>query len=325
MILYSFDDTTMITKRADSIKELLPDISDSRTNWLNFSSYDELPVLKEALGALGLDPGLADKMEFDDSPYNVDSYGSYVFARLKVDLYNIHAGEIVNETLNFIITPHILITCTKSHTDIFGLVRQRLKDGNCTSIGKDQHYLFFYILKFAIIDRYSQVFEDILEEIEVLEASIGPSKDSDFGASMLELRKKTKPLLGKVLYLRNFADQLDLEESFHNTSQETAKMKRVVQRSLTNIIEEYANIREWLGDLLDIHQSNISNNSNVAVNRLTAISTLFMPLSFIAGIYGMNFRFMPEIDWEYSYPITLTLMIIIAVVILWYLRKNKVI
>lgn len=249
----------------------------------------------------------------------VDDYGEIVFVVLR--MVQCAADRCSTEQISLFIGPGWLISFQEGHPgDSFDRVRGRLREGagRIRTLGVD---FLAYTLIDAVIDNYYPVLEvyaERLDELEdrVIEAS-GRRAINDLHevkADLLVLRRAIWPLREAVALLAR--------EEHPRFSDNTRLFLRDCYDHVVQVVELVETYRELTADLRDLYMSSLSNRINETMRVLTVISTLFIPLTFIAGVYGMNFRNMPEIRWEYGYPLTLAAMTLTALAMLTYFYRQ---
>ena len=160
------------------------------------------------------------------------------------------------------------------------------------------------------------------EEIENIEEDLWSGEDSNALSSIHRIRRQLLQFRKSIWPLRDSINSLIRDES-PLVKDETKLFLRDVSDHTIQIADSLDNNREMVSSLHDMHQTNISNKMNEVMKVLTIIATIFIPLTFIAGIYGMNFEYMPELSWQYSYPIAWFVMILVTIGMVIYFKKKN--
>lgn len=249
----------------------------------------------------------------------VDDYENYVFIVAKMIYYK--ERDLTLEQLSFIVGERYLITFGDEEGDVFDRVRNHLrKEGSL--IRREGVDFLLYSLINSLTEGYFNVLETMGEIIDLIEEKVVISKTNE---EQKEIRKIKKDLLFIHKFswpLREVTSWLAREESVvFNKS--TKMFFDDLSSQLIQVIDTTDTYRELLSGLIEISLSNISYRLNEVMKVLTIISTIFMPLSFIAGVYGMNFKFMPELNTRYGYLITWLVMVVIAAFMVYYFKKKK--
>jgi len=247
---------------------------------------------------------------------------TYVYLVLKILQYNNRGSDIVSEQMSIILGDNFVISFQEGiKGDVFEPLRQRIRSGKgkIRKLGAD--YLAYAIVD-GTVDNYFTVLEKLGEQIELLEEEVvtdpQPStlqKIHYFKREMLYIRRCIWPLREVIAALTKKESPL-IKES-------TEIYLRDVYDHVVQIIDSVETFREMLSSMLDVYLSSLSNRMNQVMKVLTIIATIFIPLSFLAGIYGMNFKYMPELEWHWGYPFILAVMIAVVCIMLFYFRKRK--
>ena len=179
-----------------------------------------------------------------------------------------------------------------------------------------------YALMDIIIDYYFAVLEDLNEEIETIEEELWAGDDSNALSAIHRIRRQLIQFRKNIWPLRDSINSLTRDES-PLINDETKLFLRDVSDHTLQIVDSLDNNREMVSSLHDMYQTNISNKMNEVMKVLTIIATIFIPLTFIAGIYGMNFEYMPELQWEHSYFVLWGVMITIFILMIIYFKRKK--
>jgi magnesium transporter len=204
--------------------------------------------------------------------------------------------------------------------DVFDPIRDRIRNskGRIRKMGAD--YLAYALLD-AIVDNYFTVLEKLGEEIEDMEEELVTNPDPETLQTIHNLKRETIFLRKSVWPLREVISGLERRESAL-IKETTGIYLRDLYDHTIQVIDSVETFRDLISGMLDIYLSSISNKMNSVMKVLTIIATIFIPLTFVAGIYGMNFKFMPELEWHWGYPMIWVLMISVFISMLFYFRKK---
>jgi magnesium transporter len=250
-----------------------------------------------------------------------EAFDNYFFLSLKMLHVNTE-GIIIIEHISLVVGNGYILSFQEIPGDVFDEVRQRIQHNTGYLRKRKSDYLFIRLLD-SIIDNYGYTLEHIRQNIVDLEGSLLSKKwrKTDITKDVLHLKKELNTLRGHIAPLRDILTKIKSETAhfFHKSS--IAYLNDIQDQS-NYLIHNFENFREMLKDLMDLYNSKTSNELNHIMKTLTIISALFIPLTFVAGWYGMNFDYMPELAWEYSYP-TLTAVMLITFVLMFIYMKNK--
>jgi len=293
---------------------------DGSVSWINVGGVHKLEIL-EAIGKrFSLHPLILEDIANTDQRPKLDDYETYLFLVLKLLLVT-DRQEIAVEQVSLVLGRDFVLSFQESGIDIFKPVRDRLHGG----IGRLRHSgadHLLHALVDAIVDQYFAVLELLGEKIEVLQDLVVSDPNP-------ETLRQIHALKRQLLFLRRAV--WPLREAMNNLSrsecpflQESTKVFfRDVYDHVVQIVDTIETLREMVSASLDIYLSSISYRLNAVMKILTIITTIFMPLTFIVGIYGMNFEHMPELRWEWGYPAVLALMAAVGVGMLVVFRKKR--
>lgn len=316
-----YDEDKFEQKEVTHIKDILKYKDSNTITWINFDGIHN-PELMETVGReFGLHPLVVEDILNTDQRAKIDDYDDYIYLVLRM-FYNIRGiEEIHSEQISIIIGKKFVLSFQESEGDIFDILRDRLKynKGKVRKMGSD--YLA-YCLVDLIVDNYFSIVEKIGEDVESIEDMLAEDPDPDtlqrihgIKQRMIFLRKSVWPLREAVSKFQRFENNL--------LSQETKLYMRDVYDHTIQIIDAIESYRDTTSSMIDIYLSSISYKMNEIMKVLTIISTIFIPLTFIAGVYGTNFHYFPEITWKYGYFGMWGVMAVIAAFMLYYFRKKK--
>lgn len=288
-------------------------------SWVNVVGVHQ-PELVEALGKeFDLHPLVVEDVLNTDQRPKMEDYDGYVYVVLRMLRYDSGQQQIHSEQLSLILGRNFVLSLQESPGDVFDGVRERLRSGRrVRSMHAD--YLAYSLLD-AVVDHYFVLLEKLGDQVEALEdelimkpvpATLG--RIHHFKREMLMLRKSVWPL-------REVLSRLSRDEN-PLISSDTRLFLRDVYDHTVHVLDTIETIRELLVGMLDLYLSSVSNRMNEVMKMLTVIATLFMPLTFIAGVYGMNFVFMPELHWPWAYPAVLVSMLLIALGLVVFFRRR---
>ncbi len=217
--------------------------------------------------------------------------------------------------------PNFVLSFQERIGDVFDFVRDRIRNGKgrIRKLGSD--YLAYSLLD-AIVDSYFVVLEKLGEKIETLEEEVVTNPRERTLRQIHALKHEMITLRRSIWPLRELISGLQRSES-PLIAKSTSVYLRDVYDHTIQIIDTIESFRDMVTGMLDIYLSSLSNRMNAVMKVLTIIATLFIPLTFIAGIYGMNFKNMPELQWRYGYAAVWGVMIVVAAIMLVYFRRKK--
>ncbi len=248
-----------------------------------------------------------------------ESFESYFFLTLK--MMHHEKDELVMEQVSFVCGKNFIISFQEIPGDVFETVRSRLSLGQGYVRKRGSDYLFIRLLD-SIVDHYGLILEHARERISDLEDEIFLSKKSDILVEVMEIKKMISSVRRYIFPLKESLIKLKVEADSY-FSKYTHNYLNDIQDQLNYQLSYFDNLRDMLKDLQDLHNSKLNVEMNKVMKTLTVFTVIFIPLTFLVGVYGMNFKFMPELNWYWGYPLSLIIMFVIAVSMLLYMKNKK--
>jgi len=296
---------------------------DSRdVSWIHVEGIHETQILEE-LGALfGLHPlTLEDILNTDQRP-KMEDFCEYIYIVLKT--FTNHGDEnkdLSSEQISIILGPTFVISFQEKETDIFKPIRERIRAGKGRLRKSGADYLAYSLID-TVVDNYFTILEQLGERIEIIEESLVKNPSTQTLQAIQHLKREMIFLRKSVWPLRETISSLERTECqlIHDS---TGIFLKDIYDHTIQVIDTIETFRDMLSGILDIYLSSISNRMNEIMKVLTIIATIFMPLTFMAGVYGMNFKYMPELEWHWGYFLILGTMMAVAVSMMVYFRKKR--
>jgi magnesium transporter len=300
--------------------ELLSPPADKSIIWVNVGGVHNVDLV----GTLGkqffLHPLLLEDVTNTDQRPKLDDYDSYLFLVLKM-LSLTERKELAVEQVSLVLGEGYVISFQENGTDVFHPVRERLRGGKGRLRQSGADYLL-YALVDAIVDQYFAVLEAAGEKIEALQHSVVDDPKPETLNHIHALKRQLLFLRRAVWPLRDVMNNLSRSDC-RLLQQPTKVFFRDVYDHVVQIVDTIETLREMVSASLDIYLSSVSYRLNAVMRVLTVITTISMPLSFIASIYGMNFEYMPELRSRWGYPVVLIVMTVVGVGMLALFRKKR--
>jgi magnesium transporter len=316
-----YDEESMEEKDLDSIDECFQYIGRSGKTWINIDGIHEVGIIEKIGHNLHLHPLVLEDILNTDQRPKLDDYEDYLFICAKMLTYDSENSRLNVENISLVLSSDYVISLQEVEGDIFDPIRERLRKGK-GRIRKEGHDYLAYTLLDAIVDNYFTVLEKIGEEIESLEEEVISDPDERTVEGIHHLKRELIFLRKSVWPLREVVNTLDRGES-PIVQDGTRVFLRDVYDHTIQVMDTTETFRDMVSGMLDVYLSSISNRMNQVMKVLTIIATIFIPLTFIAGIYGMNFKYMPELELKWAYPLVLGCMLVIGIIMLiWFRRKR---
>lgn len=318
--VFSYDAETLDESRTNSFEKGISVHKEDRVNWVNVIGLHDIDIISKVGEKFKLHKLLLeDVLNIDQRPKSED-FGNHIFFTIKMFHQQTDAG-IEYEHVSFVLCDNTIISFQEKPKDMFDLIRDRLRSSYGTMRSRKADYLFYRLID-TIVDNYYLVLDNFAERIEQLEEEVLDDPTVKTLQSLQHIRKELIYLRRSVYPLRESINAIVKSESklFDN---ETEKYFRDIYDHTIHVIESLETYRDLLGGIMDLYMTSVSNRMNEIMKVLTIMSAIFIPITFIAGIYGMNFEHMPELKNEWSYPLVWVLIIAVVVGMLLYFKRKK--
>jgi magnesium transporter len=300
------------------------DKNDGKKTWLNVDGIHDSTVVQEIGSIFNLHPLLLEDILNTNQKPKVEYYGDDIlYFTMKAIEYNPYTKVLEKEHVSLILGHDFLLTFQEEgKEDIFSDIFYRLKN----SIGKIRKYnidyLFFSVID-LLIDNYMEVIQKIDDDLEILEDSIF-NHPKERSQHLLYSHKREVNIMRKHTYpIREMINSILIYSENDLVNENTKLYLRDAHDHAAQVVEMLDSNREMIANLMDLYFSQVSNKMNNVIKVLTIISVIFMPLTFIVGVYGMNFDFMPELHWKLGYISVWMAMVLITIGMLIYFRLKK--
>lgn len=319
--LFEYDGDNIFENKDASIKDCLESKNKPNVSWINVVGIHDAKIIEQFGTEFGLHSlHQANIMNTELRPL-IEISEDYIHIMLKMPHFNQEKGKIELEQISFIIAENHLVTFQEIKEDFFEKIRIRLRENVGTIRKRKTDYLTYTLLD-AVIDSYFVVLEQIGEITENLEeelmANPGPNT-----LQTLQLLKRQMILLRKSMWpAREVIDSLQRSNSVL-IADETKTYLRDTYNHIVQIIDTIEGLRDVVGGMKDTYLSSVSNRMNEIMKTLTIIASIFIPITFIAGVYGTNFEYIPELTWDGSYFVMISAMVIIVIIMIMWFRKKQ--
>ncbi|NOZ62622.1 MAG: magnesium/cobalt transporter CorA [Calditrichaeota bacterium] len=302
-----------------TVEECFPFKNKPSTTWINICGLHDVAVIEKIGEHFEIHPLVVEDIVHLEQRAKMEEFDSYLYFVLR--MFSFQDGNFDDEQISIILGKNYVITFQEKSGDVFDVIRERIKSGK-NRINREKADYLAYSLIDVIVDNYFVILEKIGEQIEDLEDELLVSPTTKSLHKIHSFKRKILSLRRSVWPLRDVISRFERIES-RIVNQSTQIYIRDVYDHTVQIIDTMENYRDILAAMMDIYLSSVSNRMNEIMKVLTIIATIFIPLTFIAGIYGMNFKYMPEVRWHWGYPAALFVMLVIAVIMLVYFRRKK--
>ncbi len=298
--LWDYDKDHIERRKDVSPEDCLPYRDTPRITWINVDGLHDTGLISKLGTHFGLHPLVMEDIVNVYQRPKLEDYGDYIYIVAKMLEYDRSENRVGMEQVSIVVARNFVLSFQEREGDVFDPVRERLeKTGRIRMANSD--YLAYALLD-AIVDNYFVILESLGEEIESLEEDLVESPRREVLERIHGMKRELILIRKAVWPLREVVSGLERSES-KLVRKDTKLFLRDLYDHTIQIIDAVESYRDMTTGLQDLYLSSISNRMNEVMKVLTIIATMFIPLSFFAGVYGMNFEHMPELGWKWSYPI----------------------
>ena len=311
----------MEERQVQMVSECFPFDPQIPVTWLNVNGSHQVEILEEIGSRLDIHLlVLEDILDTSQRP-KMEDFDHYLFIEVNMLSWDEPQSLVESQQVSLILGGKYVVTFQEYEKDVFDPVRKRIREGKSRLTRQGADYLAYSLID-AIVDHYFIVLENLGEQIEFLEEELVTDPDPGTLQSIHELKRELIFLRKSVWPLREVIGALERGKSPLFQESSLIYLRDVYDHTI-QIIDTVETFRDMVSGMLDIYLSSISNRMNEVMKVLTIIATVFIPLSFIVGVYGMNFSYMPELQWKWGYFIVWGVIIIVVVGMLAYFRRKK--
>ena len=318
---YEYNNTDFEELNNPNLAELIGSFSPSKTSWINIDGLHKTELIEELGGHFNLHPLLLEDVLNTGHRPKVEEFDNCIFVTIKMLGINKERTEVLSEQMSIVLGDSWLLSFQEQEGDVFNVIRERLRENKGIIRQKGPDYLLYRLID-TVIDYYFFVLEFIGDRTEILEKSVMDTADKTNLAEIQALKKELMDLRRLVNPLREVISTL-LKEDNRLIKKETIRYLRDVYEHTIHINDTLESQRETLANITDLYHTGVNNRMNEVMKVLTIISTIFIPLSFVVGLYGMNFDYIPELHWKYGYLGVWAIFILAVSGMLYFFKRKK--
>lgn len=318
--LIDYDQDRLEERELSRVEEALPFRDSPTVTWLNVDGVHDVEMLHEIGDLFGLHPLVLEDIASTGQRPKMEDYEEYVYVVVKMLTYDEEARHVVDEQVSLVLGPHYVISLQERAGDVFDEVRTRLRspDARGRRLGPD--YLAYRLMD-ATVDHYFLVLERLGDRLAEVEDDLVESPGEEILHEIYRMKRELLFLRKSVWPLREVLAGVVREESGLITDATRAYFRDIYDHTI-QVVDTTETFRDIVAGMLDTYLSSLSNRMNEVMKVLTIIATTFIPLTFVAGVYGMNFEYMPELSLPWAYPAVWAVMIAVSVAMLLYFRRK---
>ena len=319
--IVDYDATNISETVCKSTEECFPFKETDTISWINVDGLHDTEIITSLGNHFELHSLLLEEVLNTLHRPKVEEFDDYLFLTLKMLAISKDGKSVISEQISFVLGKGWVISFQEQKGDIFNTLLRRLREFKEPIRRKGADYLFYRLID-TVVDNYFFVTDYISEVTENLEEQVLHSPDNKSLQEIQYLKKQLINLRKAIIPLREAVATLEKDTTVF-IEEGTIRYLRDVYEHIIHVNESIDVLRDTLASIMDLYQSGVSNKMNQVMKVLTIIATIFIPLTFIAGIYGMNFDHMPELHWKYGYLGVWGIMIIVAIIMLIYVKRKR--
>lgn len=308
-------------KEVQNIEDCFPFKSTPTVTWLNIDGLHDVQIIESIGKFYDIHPLVLEDILNTNQRPKLEEYDNYLFFVVRMLAFNASEKKIVSEQVSLVLGENFVISFQELEGDVLEPLRERIRagKGRIRDLGTD--YLTYAILD-VLIDNYFIILEKIGEKIEDFEEELMFEPKQNLLQDIYSLKRELLFLRRSVWPLREAVSAIEKTES-KLIGRKTRPFLRDLYDHAIQVIDTVETSRDLVAGMLDLYLSSMSNKMNEVMKVLTIIATIFIPLTFIAGIYGMNFNYMPELAWHWGYFAVWGIMVVVAIIMIIYFRRKK--
>lgn len=319
--IIDYDEAQLQEKEAKRVEDCFPFKDTPTITWINVNGVHQPDIIEKIGKHFNIHPLTLENIMNTEQRPKMEDFENYIFLILKMLYYDEEENEIKSEQVSLILGPKYVISFQEDEGDVFDDVRERIRSGKGRIRRMGSDYLAYALID-SIVDNYFVILEKVGEKIEDLEEELIKTPSPKTLQIIHNMKRKLLFLHKSVWPLREMIIGLERGES-PLIKETTSIFLRNAYDHTIQVIDITELSREMLTDMVDTYLSSLSNKMNEIIKVLTIFATIFIPLTFIASIYGMNFTWMPEITWLEGYHLILLFMLGVGILMLIYFRIKK--
>ncbi len=316
-----YDRAAFREKEVENVEECFPFKETPTVTWINIDGLHQVEIVEKLGKHFNLHPLIQEDILHTGQRPKMEDFDEYVLIVLKMLYYDDEANTVRSEQISIILGSNFLISFQEISGDVFNHLRDRIRTGKGRIRRMGADYLAYAIVD-SIVDYYFVLLEKCGERIETLEEQLASDPKPETLQSIHDLKQEIIFLRKSVWPLREVISGLERAESKLIHDEIYIYLRDLYDHTI-QVIDSVETYQDILSGMLDLYLSSVSNKMNEVMKVLTIFASIFIPLTFIAGIYGMNFKFMPELEWRWAYPALWLVMISVAAFLLIYFKRKK--
>ncbi|MBJ6367077.1 magnesium/cobalt transporter CorA [Snuella sedimenti] len=319
--VFNYDNDNYIEKDFSNVEECFDFRQLDTVTWINLNGLNHVNQIEKIGKHFNIHPLVLEDIANISQRPKIDIYDDYLFVVVKMLYYDANEN-IISEQVSLILGENYVLTFQEAEGDVFDSVRGRIRLAQGRIRTQNADYLL-YVLMDAVVDHYFSIIEILSDKIEDFETDIFSGNVRDhLNKDIQDLKREILKVRRAIFPLREVISRIEKHES-PLINRKTITYYRDIYDHLIQVVENIDIYREMIWSLMDMYMTSISNKMNEVMKVLTIMASIFIPLTFIAGIYGMNFDYIPELHYKYSYFILWGVMVVLFIAMLLFFKRKK--
>ncbi|HBU06852.1 MAG TPA: magnesium and cobalt transport protein CorA [Candidatus Magasanikbacteria bacterium] len=320
--IFDYSPETLVEKEVKTIEECIAFKESPSVTWVNIDRVPPVDDLERLRAVFSIHPVVVDDILNVNQRPKIEILDDYIYVVLKMLTLAENNKKVESEQVSIVIAKDFVLTFQQDiEGDTFASVRDRIRNKTNKIRGMGTDYLAYKLID-SVVDNYFNVLEAFSDRLEKIEHQLINNPNNNTLQEMYNLKREVLNLRRSVWPLREVVVALERDDT-PLVKDNTRIYLRDVYDHVIQIIDTIETYREMLSGMVDIYLSSVSNKMNAVMKVLTIIATIFMPLTFLAGVYGMNFKHMPELNWVWGYPLVWLIMVTVAIIMLVFFKRKK--
>jgi len=318
--IISYDSDQVHEKEVTNIEESFPAKADPGITWINIDGLHEVELIQKIGGYFDVHHLILEDIVHTGTRPKIEEFDTFTFVVFKMLYYVAETDQIIDEQFSIVLGSNFVVSFQEKEGTVFNPLRERIRNPKSRIRGKGADYLTYALID-TVVDNYFIILETLGDKIEALDEELLISMSKETFHSINAMKKKLIALRKATSPLRELINIVQKKDLTFIEERNIIFFKDILDHVLQ--IQETIDIyRELVNGLHDIFLTNVNNKMNEIMKTLTIIATIFIPLTFIAGVYGMNFRYMPELELRWGYFAFWAFSIGIVGVMFYYFKKK---
>ena len=322
--LVVYDAETIEAYECGNIDELLGRIDHQRINWVTVRDVHDEAELTRLLDEFHVDPFvLVEILDEGQMQFDIE-YDNCLYVEYTVPYLDPERKLLEQNSGSFVLGGNFLILYEHQSHGLFARTRRRLVGRQTKAQQHGPDYLLYLLFRAVIVEHYQYSFKHLTQQLEGLEdrVLVGGGRESVY-RDILFMREEIKPWNEPLLELEGFLEFVKDAESKFISEEEGKIFTKALYREIESLLAYYDRLRVIMTEIMSLHMAAVERNTSRVNQLLTVIATIFLPITFIASIYGMNFEYMPELEQPWGYPAVLTLMAVVAISLILFMKRRR--